>query len=51
LKAFGAGIELTLLAAIPAGSAWNQLDLAATVLVPCGFLWFELDKNEMGREP
>ena len=50
LKAFGCGIEVTLLAAIPAGSGLGTSSiLAATVLGAlndfCGLLW---DKNEVG---
>ena len=51
LKAFGAGIELTLLSAIPAGSGLGTSSiLAATVLGAlndfCGLGW---DKNEIGH--
>lgn len=51
LKAFGCGIELTLLSAIPAGSGLGTSSmLAATVLGAlndfCGLAW---DKNEIGR--
>ena len=50
LKAFGTGLEVTLLAAIPAGSGLGTSSiLAATVLGAvsdfCGLLW---DKNEIG---
>jgi galactokinase/mevalonate kinase-like predicted kinase len=50
LNAFGCGIEVTLLAAIPAGSGLGTSSiLAATVLGAlndfCGLLW---DKNEVG---
>ena len=50
LKAFGCGIELTLLSAIPAGSGLGTSSvLAATVLGAlndfCGLMW---DKNEIG---
>ena len=52
LEAFGCGIELTLLSAIPAGSGLGTSSiLAATVLgtlnVFCGLGW---DKNEIGRQ-
>lgn len=51
LRAFGCGIELTLLSAIPAGSGLGTSSmLAATVLGAlndfCGLAW---DKNEIGR--
>ncbi len=51
LKAFGAGIEITLLSAIPAGSGLGTSSiLAATVLGAlsdfCGLAW---DKNEIGN--
>ncbi|MGM9760803.1 MAG: bifunctional fucokinase/fucose-1-phosphate guanylyltransferase [Parabacteroides sp.] len=51
LKAFGAGLEITLLAAIPAGSGLGTSSiLAATVLGTlsdfCGLAW---DKNEIGH--
>lgn len=51
LKAFGCGLEVTLLAAIPAGSGLGTSSiLAATVLGAvsdfCGLSW---DKNEIGR--
>lgn len=51
LQAFGAGLEVTLLAAIPAGSGLGTSSiLAATVLGAvsdfCGLAW---DKNEIGR--
>ena len=51
LKAFGSGIELTLLSAIPAGSGLGTSSvLAATVLGTlsdfCGLAW---DKNEIGH--
>ena len=51
LEAFGAGIELTLLSAIPAGSGLGTSSiLAATVLGAindfCSLAW---DKNEIGR--
>ena len=51
LKAFGSGIEITLLAAIPAGSGLGTSSiLAATVLGTisdfCGLGW---DKNEIGN--
>jgi len=51
LEAFGAGIELTLLSAIPAGSGLGTSSiLASTVLGAvsdfCGLAW---DKNEIGR--
>ena len=51
LKAFGCGIELTLLSAIPAGSGLGTSSiLASTVLGAlndfCGLGW---DKNEIGR--
>ena len=51
LKAFGGGIELTLLSAIPAGSGLGTSSiLAATVLGAlndfCGLMW---DKNEIGH--
>ena len=51
LEAFGSGIELTLLSAIPAGSGLGTSSiLAATVLGAlndfCGLGW---DKNEIGR--
>ena len=51
LKAFGCGLEVTLLAAIPAGSGLGTSSiLAATVLGAvsdfCGLGW---DKNEIGR--
>ncbi|MDR3143002.1 MAG: bifunctional fucokinase/L-fucose-1-P-guanylyltransferase [Tannerellaceae bacterium] len=51
LKAFGSGIELTLLSAIPAGSGLGTSSiLAATVLGAlsdfCGLAW---DKNEIGN--
>jgi galactokinase/mevalonate kinase-like predicted kinase len=51
LEAFGAGIELTLLSAIPAGSGLGTSSiLASTVLGAvsdfCGLTW---DKNEIGR--
>ncbi|MDD2436430.1 MAG: bifunctional fucokinase/fucose-1-phosphate guanylyltransferase [Massilibacteroides sp.] len=51
LKVFGAGIELTLLSAIPAGSGLGTSSiLAATVLGAlsdfCGLKW---DKNEIGK--
>ena len=51
LKAFGAGIELTMLSAIPAGSGLGTSSiLAGTVLGAlsdfCGLSW---DKNEIGR--
>lgn len=51
LKAFGAGIEITLLSAIPAGSGLGTSSiLAATVLGAlsdfCGLAW---DKNEIGH--
>ncbi len=51
LKAFGCGMEVTLLAAIPAGSGLGTSSiLAATVLGAianfCGLSW---DKNEIGR--
>ena len=51
LKAFGSGIELTLLSAIPAGSGLGTSSiLAATVLGAvsdfCALAW---DKNEIGR--
>lgn len=51
LKAFGSGLEVTLLAAIPAGSGLGTSSiLAATVLGAvsdfCGLGW---DKNEIGR--
>ena len=51
LRAFGCGIEITLLSAIPAGSGLGTSSmLAATVLGAlndfCGLLW---DKNEIGR--
>ena len=51
LRAFGSGIELTLLSAIPAGSGLGTSSiLAATVLGVlndfCGLGW---DKNEIGR--
>ena len=51
LQAFGCGIELTLLSAIPAGSGLGTSSiLAATVLGAvsdfCGLAW---DKNEIGR--
>ena len=52
LEAFGCGIEVTLLAAVPAGSGLGTSSiLAATVLgtlnVFCGLGW---DKNEIGRQ-
>ncbi len=51
LRAFGCGIELTLLSAIPAGSGLGTSSmLASTVLGAlndfCGLAW---DKNEIGR--
>ena len=51
LQAFGSGIELTLLSAIPAGSGLGTSSiLASTVLGAvsdfCGLAW---DKNEIGR--
>ena len=51
LEAFGCGVELTLLSAIPAGSGLGTSSmLAATVLGAlsdfCGLAW---DKNEIGR--
>lgn len=51
LEAFGSGIELTLLSAIPAGSGLGTSSiLASTVLGAvsdfCGLAW---DKNEIGR--
>lgn len=51
LKAFGCGIELTMLSAIPAGSGLGTSSiLASTVLGAlnefCGLMW---DKNEIGR--
>ena len=52
LKAFGCGLEVTLLAAIPAGSGLGTSSiLAATVLGAlseffCGLAW---DKNEIGN--
>jgi galactokinase/mevalonate kinase-like predicted kinase len=51
LEAFGSGIELTLLSAIPAGSGLGTSSiLAATVLAAisdfCALAW---DKNELGR--
>lgn len=51
LKAFGCGIELSMLAAIPAGSGLGTSSvLAATVLAAisdfCGLAW---DKNEVGK--
>ena len=51
MKAFGAGIEITLLSAIPAGSGLGTSSiLAATVLGAlsdfCGLTW---DKNEIGN--
>lgn len=51
LKAFGAGLEITLLSAIPAGSGLGTSSiLAATVLGAlsnfCGLKW---DKNEIGN--
>ena len=51
LEAFGSGIELTLLSAVPAGSGLGTSSiLAATVLGAvsdfCGLAW---DKNEIGR--
>lgn len=51
LKAFGCGLEITLLAAIPAGSGLGTSSiLAATVLGAisdfCGLAW---DKNEIGN--
>lgn len=51
LRAFGCGIEITLLSAIPAGSGLGTSSmLAATVLGAlndfCGLAW---DKNEIGR--
>ena len=51
LEAFGSGIELTLLSAIPAGSGLGTSSiLASTVLGTvsdfCGLAW---DKNEIGR--
>lgn len=51
LQAFGCGIELTLLSAIPAGSGLGTSSiLAATVLAAlgdfCGLAW---DKNEIGH--
>ncbi|MDR0748325.1 MAG: bifunctional fucokinase/L-fucose-1-P-guanylyltransferase [Tannerellaceae bacterium] len=51
LKAFGSGIELTLLSAVPAGSGLGTSSiLAATVLGAlssfCGLAW---DKNEIGN--
>lgn len=51
LKAFGCGLEITLLAAIPAGSGLGTSSiLAATVLGAvsdfCGLAW---DKNDIGR--
>lgn len=51
LEAFGCGIELTMLSAIPAGSGLGTSSiLAATVLGAlndfCGLMW---DKNEIGR--
>lgn len=51
LRAFGCGIEVTLLSAIPAGSGLGTSSmLAATVLGAlndfCGLCW---DKNEIGR--
>lgn len=51
LEAFGCGIELTMLSAIPAGSGLGTSSiLASTVLGAlndfCGLMW---DKNEVGR--
>ena len=51
LRAFGCGIEVTMLSAIPAGSGLGTSSiLAATVLGAlndfCGLMW---DKNEVGR--
>lgn len=51
LKAFGCGLEVTLLAAVPAGSGLGTSSiLAATVLGAlsdfCGLAW---DKNEIGK--
>jgi galactokinase/mevalonate kinase-like predicted kinase len=51
LKAFGCGLELTMLSAIPAGSGLGTSSiLASTVLGAlndfCGLMW---DKNEIGR--
>jgi galactokinase/mevalonate kinase-like predicted kinase len=51
LQAFGCGIELTMLSAIPAGSGLGTSSiLASTVLGAlnefCGLMW---DKNEIGR--
>jgi galactokinase/mevalonate kinase-like predicted kinase len=51
LRAFGCGIELTLLSAVPAGSGLGTSSvLSATVLGAlndfCGLMW---DKNEIGR--
>ena len=51
LEAFGCGIELTLLSAIPAGSGLGTSSiLAATVLgAVCDFCSLAWDKNEIGR--
>src|SRR5574344_567241 len=51
LKAFGCGIELTLLSAIPAGSGLGTSSLLASTVLGavsdfCGLAW---DKNEIGR--
>lgn len=52
LEAFGAGIEVTLLSAIPAGSGLGTSSLLASTVLGalndfCGLGW---DKNEIGRQ-
>jgi galactokinase/mevalonate kinase-like predicted kinase len=51
LRAFGCGIEVTLLSAIPAGSGLGTSSLLASTVLGalndfCGLMW---DKNEIGR--
>jgi len=51
LEAFGCGIEVTLLSAIPAGSGLGTSSLLASTVLGalndfCGLMW---DKNEIGR--
>lgn len=51
LQAFGCGIEVTLLSAIPAGSGLGTSSLLASTVLGalndfCGLMW---DKNEIGR--
>ncbi len=52
LRAFGCGIEVTLLSAIPAGSGLGTSSLLASTVLGalsdfCGLAW---DKNEIGRQ-